>query len=65
MSLKQETNGNNRVTYDEFNERCRVEEWKCKCGDWIDEDEVIWAKPNGELNTDVGDPYCEVCLPEE
>ena len=35
------------------------------CSQEITEDEVIWATKDGVLNTDIGLPWCDTCLPEE
>jgi len=35
------------------------------CGVWIHEGDVILATEDGRLTTDIGDPYCDACLPEE
>lgn len=54
------------VYEEEFNPRARYEQWKCiECGDWYDEEEIIWALADGTLSTDKGNPYCEVCVPPE
>ena len=65
MSIQTDIKGNHKVTYDDMNERVRYEEWKCKCGDWVDDDDVIWAMPDGTLDTDKGEPFCDVCLPQD
>ena len=66
MSMVHEETENWRVTFDEFNERCRHEEWKCKgCGEWVDDGDTVWSMPDGVLNTDKGDPYCCSCVPDE
>lgn len=42
------------------------EEYRCvKCGIPLFEGEVIWALPDGTLNTNTGDAYCDYCLPPE
>jgi len=57
---------NHRIIQDDLNGRIYFEEWKCHtCGNWINEQEVIWAKENGELNVIEGNPYCDECLPNE
>ena len=70
MSMTTETssNGKYRVTSDDMNPLTYKEEFKCQgkgCGVWIDADEVNWATKDGQLNTDIGFPYCDACLPEE
>ena len=51
---------------DDLNPRIYYTEYACECcGVWLREDEIIWALPNGELNTDKGNPYCDNCLPIE
>ena len=35
------------------------------CKKKLHDSEVIYATENGILNTDVGNPYCDRCLPEE
>ena len=35
------------------------------CGVWIHEGEVLLATKDGKLSTDLGDPYCDTCLPAE
>jgi hypothetical protein len=66
MMRQDEANGV-RHTYDDANPRCQMTEYECigKCGVWMDEDEVIWATPDGRLNTDTGSPFCEACLPAD
>lgn len=40
--------------------------YKCiQCGKEVGEEEVIWARWDGTLSTDNGDPYCQSCLPEQ
>ena len=57
---------NHRIIQDNLNGRIYNEEYKCHdCGNWINEQEVIWALENGELNTEKGNPYCDECLPSE
>jgi hypothetical protein len=57
---------NHRIIQDNINGRIYNEEFKCHaCGTWINEQEAIWAKENGELNTTEGNPYCDECLPSE
>jgi len=68
MSLKQyiSEDGRHKVTEDDMNPRCRCEEWKCHaCGEWVDDDDVVWANEDGTLSTDTGNPYCMDCVPEE
>jgi len=70
MSITTETssNGQYRITSDDINPLTYKEEFKCwgkGCGIWIDADEVNWATKNGQLNADIGYPYCDACLPEE
>ena len=35
------------------------------CGVWIHEGDVVMATKDGKLTTDLGDPYCDTCLPDE
>lgn len=35
------------------------------CGATLDESEINWARPDGSLSVDDGDPYCDACLPAE
>ena len=35
------------------------------CGARLDEDTVVWARPDGTLSTTDGFPYCDGCLPNE
>lgn len=37
------------------------------CGKRMSEDDVIWARPNGELSTMADDalPFCDACLPRK
>lgn len=35
------------------------------CGATLDENEITWARPDGSLSVDDGDPYCDNCLPEQ
>lgn len=68
MTMIQEISRDDRhkLTYDDMNERCQFEEWRCfECDNWVDADEVIWATPDGQLDTDKGNPYCDSCVPEE
>jgi len=68
MAMAQEISNDDRYkrTYDDMNERCQLEEWRChKCNEWMDADEIVWATEDGELNTDKGNPYCDSCLPEQ
>ena len=37
--------------------RCR------ECGKPLNEDEVLWATEEGDLNSDVGHPWCDECIP--
>lgn len=47
-------------------EATRTRYYKCaKCGTMLHEEIVIWALPDGTLNTDTGEPYCDACLPEQ
>ena len=40
--------------------------WDCvDCGIGILDDDVVWSNPDGELSTDVGDPYCTGCVPDQ
>lgn len=42
-------------------------EYSCAggCGEWLGEDEVIWARRDGTLDTDTGLAWCDGCLPPE
>lgn len=64
MAIHIEERGRKRVTSDDFNPRVYLEEWKCLgCSEWVEESEVTWSLPDGTLNTDKGDPYCDGCYP--
>jgi hypothetical protein len=55
-----------RTISDDENPRIYYTEYACyTCGSWLREDEVIWAKEDGTLDTDKGNPYCDCCLPSE
>lgn len=36
-----------------------------KCNILYDIDNIIYAKQDGNLSVNEGNPYCESCLPEE
>jgi hypothetical protein len=56
--------GNKRTTYDDLNARIYKEEYKCNgCAIWLDEQEVIWADKEGNLDTINGLAWCDSCLP--
>lgn len=69
MTLRLDYSGegaNRRVLSDDSNPRIYVEEWRCSdCGVWVPSDEVVWAGPDGILDTDRGDPWCVSCVPTE
>ena len=47
---------NHKITYDPYNPRVRMEEWKCaNCGEWVHEEEVVWMD---------GKPYHDACEPD-
>jgi len=67
MSMQQKISEDDRhkLTFDDMNERCQFEEWRCtECDEWTDDDDVVWATEDGELDTDKGKPYCCSCVPE-
>lgn len=35
------------------------------CAVPVHEEEINWARPDGSLSVDDGDPYCDACLPPE
>jgi hypothetical protein len=37
----------------------------CVCGSLLHDGDVLWATEAGVLNTDIGNPYCDRCLPTE
>jgi hypothetical protein len=68
MSIKTNysNNGNTKTVEDDLKGRMHYVENKCfTCGEWVDEDDTVWALPNGKLNTDTGNPYCTSCVPCE
>lgn len=58
---------NQRIISDPYNPRIFVVEWKCAgCGEWLNEDEVLWIDPEtGEATVMKGNPYHPGCEPEE
>lgn len=66
MTIRIEETDQMRVVYDDMNPRIYGKDWKCAgCGDWIPDDEVVWASDVGVLNTDTGKPWCVGCCPSE
>ena len=67
MAIEFTENDEVRTYTDNFSGR-ECKEYKCAgCGEWIVQDEVIWATPDGKLT--MQDPeaqaWCEDCLPAE
>ena len=68
MTIQIETseNGRRHIITDDANPRIYAERWKCTgCGCFEDAEEIVWARPDGTLDTDKGDPYCVSCVPDE
>ena len=58
--------GRRRIISDDENPRIYRGEWRCyDCGMWVASEEVVWAAPDGELDTDCGLPWCVSCLPAQ
>jgi hypothetical protein len=46
--------------------RMFCDSWKCVgCGEWLDEEDIVWALEDGTLNTDTGRPWCVSCCPAD
>lgn len=56
----------NRHRTVQINDYREQEEWCCVgCGKWLCTDDVVFARPNGELSVEFGDPHCTHCLPPQ
>lgn len=60
------TSGARRIIYDKMNARVRKVELKChECGEWEDEDDMVWINPDtGEATVENGLPYHTDCAPD-
>lgn len=66
MNWEMTEGGRCRTLTDGHNPRIYNRQWMCKgCNNWTGDEDVIWARPNGVLDTDRGDPWCIDCVPEE
>ena len=66
IHIEENKAGTRRTISDDMTARIYHTEYKCfGCGTWLHEDEVIWATTDGVLNTDLGNAYCDSCLPKE
>ena len=59
-------NGRRHIVIDDANPHIYDERWKCTgCGCFEAAENVLWARADGTLDTDRGDPYCVSCAPEQ
>ena len=56
---------NNEYSISELQDDLPREAQCVTCNMWIHEGDVILATEDGKLTTDIGDPYCDTCLPME
>lgn len=55
-----------RATIDVYRAVVDAHPWDCvDCGTGLLDDDVVWSDGAGVLSTDVGDPYCTGCVPDE
>ena len=68
VQIQNSQSGKHRSIFDSENPRAFRDEYKCEeCGEWMDQDEVVWVNPaTGEATTgDEGQPFHDCCAPEE
>jgi hypothetical protein len=55
-----------RATRDAYRAIVEAHPWECfDCGLGLLDDDAVWSDPDGVLSTDVGDPYCAGCVPDQ
>ena len=66
LRIDESADGTQRLIYDDMNPHIYQEEARCTvCGEWFPVEDVLWSLPDGTLNTDIGDAYCEADCPEQ
>jgi hypothetical protein len=55
-----------RATIEAYRAIVDAHPWECiDCGLGLLDDDVVWSTQDGVLSTDIGDPYCAGCTPDQ